>query len=118
MGALTSSPPPPAAGGSGNTPPAPVRRVGEAAEQPGALQRRGAGKSARMGARPPPPRSPVRQQAPSPPASDSHGRARISTGRRPRVAQKRADSRLQSPHLHYPPPTATNPLQASDSALT
>lgn len=62
MGALTSSPPPPAAGGSGNTPPAPVRRVGEAAE-PGALQRRGAGKSARMGARPPP----VRQQAPSPP---------------------------------------------------
>lgn len=58
-------------GGADFTPlplrPAPVRRVGEAATRPRALQRRGAGRSPRSGARPPPPRSPARQ--PGPPRS-------------------------------------------------
>lgn len=76
----------------------------------------GAGRGgARMGARPPPPRSTARQRGPP------RSRARAGPkGRRPRVAGQRADSRSVSP---TPTPFTTsphlsNPLQASDSALT
>lgn len=61
-------------------PRAPGRRVGEAAEPPGALQRRGEeGRSAhgRMGARPPPP---TRRRAPAGPPALKGGRARAPKG--------------------------------------
>lgn len=77
----------------------------------------GAGRGgARMGARPPPPRSTARQRGPP------RSRARAGPkGRRPRVAGESADPRSVSPHsfaVHHRPPHLSNPLQASDSALT
>lgn len=99
--------PPPGRWRLGNTPPAPVRRVGEAAGRTGALQRRGAGR-ARARARSRHPRAAPRASE----APHAQGRARAPAGRRPRVAPARADSRLLSPTPHQapqPPPTRSRP---------
>lgn len=100
MGALTSHPSPSGRWRFRNTPPAPVRRVGEAAEQPGALQRHGEERAWARGRHPR--AAPRASKAPY-----AQGRARAPKRRRPCVAEA-ADSRLVPP---TPSPLIPRPLQ-------
>nr|CAI9713677.1 unnamed protein product [Rangifer tarandus platyrhynchus] len=86
--------------------PGPVRRVGEAATRPRALQRRGAGRSPRSGARSPPPRSPARQ--PGPPRSG----ARAGPEREEAARAERAGAAPRHPSPPTPlPHQSPSPLQ-------